>query len=194
MLGAAGQLADLIDKADTGLLLDLGTILGMNKFKELQQRLQAVPVARPDTRPRMWISPANPEERLVFDCQRGAIDLLKEPLGEPPWDCVKSGVWSLTMIDFCPRKKVHDIMCGRLTEVPLQRRPVCNVAHCSIVSVARMALRSTHKLFLPLRRGGHSAHRAGALGRSGPAAEGHAAAAAGLRELVGGRPPRLAHR
>ena len=142
LLGAAGQLADLLDKADTGLLLDLGTILGMNKFKELQQRLQAVPVARPDTRPRMWISPANPAERLVFDCQRGAIDPLKEPLGEPLLVCIKyskSGAGQKTEICVTSSKvgtQQETEICSKILKPESIRRqkPARSFAECRVSS------------------------------------------------------------
>lgn len=97
-----GQLFELIDAADIGLLQDLGRTLGlkMDKVAELQQNARTV--AREDSRRRIWGSPEYPADRLVYPCEGGAVDLLREHIGAPPCFPLKSHcglVWLQGILD-----------------------------------------------------------------------------------------------
>ena len=55
----------------------------------MELQLNARTVARPDSRKRVWGSPDYPSDRLLYPCEGGAVDLLREHIGEVPWPCTK---------------------------------------------------------------------------------------------------------
>ena len=82
-----GELHNLIDEADSSLLQDLGRTLGLKQDKIAELQLNARTVARPDSRKRVWGSPDYPSDRLLYPCEGGAVELLREHIGKAPCLC-----------------------------------------------------------------------------------------------------------
>jgi len=76
-----GQLFQLLEQAEERLLVELGRTLGLkaDKIHELQRN--AGTVAREDSRKRVWGSPDYPADRLLYPCEEGAPELLREHIG-----------------------------------------------------------------------------------------------------------------
>jgi len=77
-IATVGQLFQLLEQAEERLLVELGRTLGLkaDKIHELQRN--AGTVAREDSRKRVWGSPDYPADRLLYPCEEGAPELLRE--------------------------------------------------------------------------------------------------------------------
>lgn len=102
-----GQLFELIDQADAGLLSDLGRALGLKQDKVIELQQNARTVAREDSRKRVWGSPDFPSDRLVYPCEGGAVDLLREHIGES----AKLGCGSAATLPRSSERNVDTVLC-----------------------------------------------------------------------------------